>query len=235
MKRNVLFLACSLAVASVAWGQNDPAAPAPTPAVPAEAAPATPAPADAAPATPAAPADAAPATPAAPAVPSDTPAKPADAAPATPVVTDTVQTAVSPASSLTNSTSAALLELARTNASEVVPLIVIDDVPLLDAVKNLARQAGLNYLPDPKLSTVTNQPNVTMRLVDVTAQDALLAVLETYGLQIVQDPRIKVARITVKDPKQEDPLVSRIIQLKYIQPTNIVEILKKSLTPRSQV
>jgi type II secretory pathway component GspD/PulD (secretin) len=240
MKRNVLFLACYLALASVTWGQNDPAVPAPTPAAPAEAAPATPAtpaaaPADAAPATPAA-------VPATPAAPQDTPAKPADAVPAqpatppaTPAVQETtVQTAVSPASSLTNSTSATLLELAKTNA-EVVPLIVIDDVPLLDAVKNLARQAGLNYLPDPKLSTVTNQPNVSMRLVDVTAQDALLAVLETYGLQIVTDPRIRVARITVKDPKAEDPLVSKIIQLKYIQPTNVVDILKKSLTPRSQV
>lgn len=191
------------------WAQNDPAV---------------------APATPAAPADA-PATPAdaTPAQPAETPAAPADAP------TPKVESTVIPASSLTNST-AAQLEIARTNAAlEIVPLIVIDDVPLLDAVKNLARQAGLNYLPDPKLATVTNQPNVTMRLTDVTAQDALLAVLETYGLQIVHDPRIKVARITVKDPLQEDPLVSRIIQLKYIQPTNIVEILKKSLSQRSQV
>ncbi len=131
----------------------------------------------------------------------------------------------------------ALLEIARTNASnELVPLIVIDDVPLVDAVKNLARQAGLNYLPDPKIATVTNQPNVTMRLENVTAQDALMAVLETYNLQIVQDPRIKVARITTKDPKAAEPLVTRIIQLKNIQPTNVVDILKRSLVdPRSQV
>ena len=225
MKRNVLFLAGCLALATAAWSQNEPAI------VPVEAAPIAPAdtqpkPGDAVPVAPTdtqqKPADAVPAQPAAP---GDAPAAPA-----------VLQPQVVPASSLTNATSAALLELAKTNAAtEIVPLIVIDDVPLLDAVKNLARQAGLNYLPDPKLSTVTNQPNVTMRLVDVTAQDALLAVLETYGLQIVQDPRIKVARITVKDPKQEDPLVSKIIQLKYIQPTNVVEILKKSLSGRSQV
>src|ERR1700694_382634 len=30
----------------------------------------------------------------------------------------------------------------------VIPLIVMDDVPLTDAIKNLARQAGLNYLID---------------------------------------------------------------------------------------
>ncbi len=95
---------------------------------------------------------------------------------------------------------------------------------------------GSNYLPDPKLATITNQPNVTMRLENVTAQDALTAVLDTYNLQIIHDPRIKVSRITVKDPKAEDPLFSRIIQLKYTQPTNIVDILKRTLqSPRSQV
>src|SRR5436190_21617786 len=31
----------------------------------------------------------------------------------------------------------------------VIPLIVMDDVPLTDAIKNLARQAGLNYMLDP--------------------------------------------------------------------------------------
>lgn len=150
--------------------------------------------------------------------------QPADAKPAT----------AQPTAATTNN---ALLEVARTNAAtEIVPLIVIDDVPLLDAVKNLARQAGLNYLPDPKLSTMTNQANVTMRLENVSAQDALMAVLETYNLQIVHDPRIKVARITIKDPKAADPLVTKIIQLKNIQPTNVVEILRKSFVdPRSQV
>lgn len=128
-------------------------------------------------------------------------------------------------------------DVVATNATgaELVPLIVIDDVPLLDAVKNLARQAGLNYLPDPKLATITNQPNVTLRLENVSAQDALTAVLETYGLQVVQDPRIKVSRITVKDPQAEDPLVPKIIQLKYTQPSNIVEIVRKTVAPRGDV
>ena len=34
----------------------------------------------------------------------------------------------------------------------VIPLIVMDDVPLTDAIKNLARQAGLNYMLDPKVA-----------------------------------------------------------------------------------
>jgi type II secretory pathway component GspD/PulD (secretin) len=108
-------------------------------------------------------------------------------------------------------------------------------VPLIDAVKNLARQAGLNYIPDPKLLSVSNQPNVTLRLENITAQDALLAVLETYNLQVVHDPRVKVSRITVKDPKAEDPLFSKVIQLRYAQPTNVIDILKRSLSKRGDV
>ena len=36
--------------------------------------------------------------------------------------------------------------------NEVIPLIVMDDVGLNDAIKNLARQAGLNYMLDPKVA-----------------------------------------------------------------------------------
>lgn len=211
MKTHVLFLAGTLAVSTTAWGQNDPV-PAPG-AAPAEVVPAAPSGAVPSPANtpPAAPTNA-----------------PADAA------ADTKPVLVQPASSIETNTT--VLDLSRTNsANEIVPLIVIDDVPLVDAVKNLARQAGLNYLPDPKFTSASNQPNVSLRLENVSAQDALMAVLETYNLQIVQDPRIRVARITVKDPKAEDPLFSKIIQLKYVQPTNVVDILKKTLSPRSQV
>lgn len=176
---------------------------------------AQPAPATPAPATQeAAPTNAAPAVTPTNAVPSN----------ATPVVAEQAITAPATTALATNDSGA-----------ELVPLIVIDDVPLLDAVKNLARQAGLNYLPDPKLSTITNQPNVTLRLENVSAQDALTAVLETYNLQIVHDPRIKVSRITVKDPKAEDPLVPKVFQLKYTQPSNVVEIVKKTVGARGDV
>jgi type II secretory pathway component GspD/PulD (secretin) len=207
MKTHLLLLASCIVITTAAWGQNEavPAAPAAAPGAPTNAAPTN-----------------------------AVPAAPPTNAPAAPAADELKSSPVQPASSI--STNAPLLEVSRTNAAaELVPLIVIDDVPLIDAVKNLARQAGLNYMPDPKLLTITNQPNVSMRLENVTAQDALMAVLETYNLQIIHDPRIKVARITVKDPKADDPLFSKIIQLKYIQPTNVVDILKKTLSPRSQV
>jgi len=51
----------------------------------------------------------------------------------------------------------------------------------------------------------------------------------------VHDPRVKVSRITVKDPKAEDPLFSKVIQLRYAQPTNVIDILKRSLSKRGDV
>jgi type II secretory pathway component GspD/PulD (secretin) len=119
-------------------------------------------------------------------------------------------------------------------AGEVVPLIVIDEVPLTDAIRNLARQSNLNFQFDPKI-TSSNQPNVSIRFENVTAQEALLAVLENHNLTLVKEPKQKIARITFKDPKAEEPLFTRIIQLKYSDPTNLLAIVKGTLSPRSSV
>jgi type IV pilus assembly protein PilQ len=117
---------------------------------------------------------------------------------------------------------------------DVVPLIVIDEVPLTDAIRNLARQSNLNFQFDPRI-TASNQPNVSIRFENVTAQEALLAVLENHNLTLVKEPKQKIARVTFKDPKAEEPLFTRIIQLKYSDPTNLISIVKGTLSPRSQV
>lgn len=119
-------------------------------------------------------------------------------------------------------------------AGDVVPLIVIDDVPLTDAIRNLARQSNLNFQFDPKI-TASNQPNVSIRFENVTAQEALSAVLDNYNLVLVKDTKSKIARVTVKDPKAEDPLVAQIIQLKYSDPTNLITLVKSTLSARSTV
>lgn len=120
---------------------------------------------------------------------------------------------------------------------EVVPLIVIDEAPLIEAVKTLARQAGINFILDPRLTNpepgpdgkVPVQPNVTIRFENVTAEDALVSVLETYNLTMVRDPKTKVARITIKDPDALPPLVTRVVQLNYANPTNLVSTLMPTL------
>ncbi|PYI88293.1 MAG: hypothetical protein DME26_03860, partial [Verrucomicrobia bacterium] len=88
---------------------------------------------------------------------------------------------------------------------EVVPLIVIDEVPLTDAIRNLARQSNLNFQFDPRI-TATNQPTVSIRFENVTAAEALQAVLENYNLSLIRDPRTRIARITPRDPKADEPL-----------------------------
>ena len=112
----------------------------------------------------------------------------------------------------------------------VIPLIVMDDVALTDAIRNLARQAEINYMLDPKIGygqmgsdgRTNVQPNVSIRWEKITAEQALNALLNNYSLQLVEDPKSKIARITTKDPAAPPPLSTRIIQLKYASPSNVV-------------
>ena len=102
----------------------------------------------------------------------------------------------------------------------------MDDVPLTDAIKNLARQAGLNYMLDPQIN-FRRRPDLTacphrsplFRCAGKTSRPTRLlnALLNNYNLIIVDDPKTKIARITIKDPAAPDPLATKIIQLKYCQ------------------
>jgi len=213
-----------------------PADAAPVDAKPVDTKPADAKPADGAnPATPAT-------SPTAPGQASPAPAQPADsgAQPAPQPAATTPGTAATAADTANNTSTTPAQPAGAEAAPEVVPLIVIEDVPLTDAIRNLARQSNLNFQFDPRLTggtdgKATNQPNVSIRFENVTAQEALNAVLENYNLMLIKDPKSKIARITVRDPKAEDPLVSRIVQVRYSDPTNLVTLLKGTLSPRSSV
>ena len=182
-----------------------------------------------------APASAAPAAEAAP-----TNAPPADAASTNAPPTDA---AAQPATPVADAAAATATTVTDTNAPALggtIPLIVMDDVPLTDAIKNLARQAGINYMLDPRVAfgqigpdgKPVPQPTVSIRWENVTAQQALTALLGNYNLQLVEDPKSKIARVTVKDPAAPDPLVTKIIQLKYATPTNIMVAVQNTLTDK---
>lgn len=90
-----------------------------------------------------------------------------------------------------------------TNA--VIPLIVMDDVPLLDAIRNLARQAEINYIIDPQITSPWSAPagsstkattTVTARWENLTAKEALKKVLDEHRLSTVENPKTTVTRIT---------------------------------------
>ena len=121
-----------------------------------------------------------------------------------------------------------------------IPLISFQDVPLTVAIENLARQAGINYLLDPKIAygqpdstgQVKQEPTLSIRWENVTAEQALLALLNNYDLQLVQDPQTKIGRITMKDPSAPPPLITRVIQLKYASTTNMVQSVQAAFTDR---
>lgn len=126
----------------------------------------------------------------------------------------------------------------------LIPLIVMDDVPLTDAIRNLARQANLNYMLDPKIGfgqlgqdgKVVPQPSVSIRWENITAEQALAALLNNYSLQMNEDPKSKITRITTKDPAAKEPLVTKIYQLKWASPSNILSSVTATFTdPRSKV
>ena len=93
-------------------------------------------------------------------------------------------------------------ETSRTNA--VIPLIVMDDVPLLDAIKNLARQAGINIIIDPRLVSPAYDangrfippPSVSNRWEKMTAKQILDSLIDEHKLKIVENPATGIARIS---------------------------------------
>jgi len=113
-------------------------------------------------------------------------------------------------------------------------------VPLMDAIRNLARQAMINYMVDPRVpygqvgedGLITPQPILSIRWENVTAEQALVAVLNNYNLQINEDPKAKIYRVTVKDPAAPDPLVTKIIQLKYASPSNVVVAVQSAFVDK---
>lgn len=170
------------------------------------------------------------------------PAATESAAPATPAATPAAEAPMATVSE--TGTNAPAMDTVTPTATPapttngIIPLIQFVDVPLTAAIENLARQANLNYILDPKISfgqpgpdgRVVAQPNISIRWENLSAQEALYAVLNNYDLQIVEDTHSKIARIAPKDPTAPDPLVSEVIQLKYASPSNILVAVQSALT-----
>jgi hypothetical protein len=102
-------------------------------------------------------------------------------------------------------------------AENRVPLIVIDKVPLTDAIRNLARQAGFNFILDPRVpgsgfaaGRLVPEPSITVRWENVSAQEALSALLTVHHLTIVTNPATTVARIAPADQKVKPVPASQV-------------------------
>src|SRR4051794_16266845 len=83
-------------------------------------------------------------------------------------------------------------EVTKEPSDRIIPLIVIDDVPLTAAIRNLAREAEMNIIFDPRVpgsrmgaGAWKNEPNVSARWEHITASVALLELLEKQKLMMI--------------------------------------------------
>ena len=141
-----------------------------------------------------------------------------------------------PSSAGTNQPVAAAI----TNTATAELPIQFQDVPITTAIETLSRLAGINYLLDPKIGynqpdqngQIKPEPTLSLRWENVTAQQALLALLDNYGLQLVENPKSTIYKITIKEPNALAPLITRIIQLKYASTSNMAPAIVSTLTDK---
>jgi hypothetical protein len=88
-----------------------------------------------------------------------------------------------------------------------IAVIQFQDMPITAAIENLARQASINYLLDPKIGynqpgkngQIKSEPRLSIRWKNITARTALLALLDNFDLQLIENPNAGLARITLKN------------------------------------
>ena len=125
-------------------------------------------------------------------------------------------------------------------AVSAIPLIQFSDVPITTAIENLARQAGINYMLDPKIGygqadaqgQIKAEPQLSIRWENISAENALLALLDNYNLQLNHDKKTGIDRVTMKDPTAPPPLLTRVIQLQYASVSNMVEAVQPAFTDK---
>ncbi len=121
-----------------------------------------------------------------------------------------------------------------------IPQIKFSDVPITTAIENLARLANINYMLDPKIGygqpdangQVKTEPVLSIRWENITAENALLALLDNYGLQLVSDKKTGIDKITMKDPTAAPPLFTKVVQLKYAGVSNMIDAAQSVLTDK---
>jgi type II secretory pathway component GspD/PulD (secretin) len=133
---------------------------------------------------------------------------------------------------------------AKAADDETILELKYDDMDLVDLIKSLALQAEINVLFDPKLTqpvraadgTPMPAPKVpAFRMANVTARQALEAILANNSLQLAHDPKTNTYRVSPKEGAGLEPQATKIVTLKFTSPTNIVTILTSVLSSRAKV
>jgi hypothetical protein len=94
------------------------------------------------------------------------------------------------------------------STNPVMALVSLDDVPLDIAIQQFAAQAHLRLTMDASspvpsaqpASRAFSPPTVSVRWKNVTARQALAALLDNYDLLLIEDPATNAAKIVAKMP-----------------------------------
>jgi hypothetical protein len=87
-----------------------------------------------------------------------------------------------------------------TNPGSVIPMVSMDNVPLTDAITRFATLAEIKITIDPQISSPAfdSQGTVSFRWERLTARQGLVALLDNYGLKIIEDAATSTARVALK-------------------------------------
>ena len=115
--------------------------------------------------------------------------------------------------------------------------LTFDDDPLARRHPPTGRPAGLNIQFDHKLETRGYRlprlpfrfPTVKEKWKNLTAMQALQALLDKYDWQMKRSANTPVVIIGAKEPNAVEPQVMKVILLGYSEPTNIVFEVQKAL------
>jgi type II secretory pathway component GspD/PulD (secretin) len=122
--------------------------------------------------------------------------------------------------------------VADTPVTQVIQLLAQSMDPPIN-VQIDARLLGPTIGPDGRTNGVHR---VSIAWPNITAFDALQQVVEGEGWQMTQNQKTRVYRISLRDAPGQEPLFTAIFQLKYANATNLVPILKATVSAtRSQV
>lgn len=153
----------------------------------------------------------------------------------------TATTAATTNATVASASEATADTVSNTAPSDVeLPQIKFSDVPLKTAIEALARLANINYMLDPKIGygqpdangQIKVEPTLSIRWENITAKNALLALLDNYDLQLIVDKKTGIDRITMKDPTAPPPLFTKVVQLKYAGVSNIQAAAESVLTDK---
>lgn len=115
------------------------------------------------------------------------------------------------------------------------------EIPLLTAIQILSRLAKINVMIDPRVKSggmrqvgtnVVELPPVATNTVTistyggVTPRQTLDALLNNYGLMMVQDRGTGFYQVTFKDPSAREPVYPFTVPLRYSNTTNIQTLVQ---------